>query len=182
MISFLQKQKQTLVTIGVTVIVMYSCAPPLSKIAKYGPVFENVMRSEMGIFRGFSLGNKIDSVQLKEPLKPIEADTDYLYYEIKPDSSYSYNITYNFDETGLDEIQSDIYINNVTVADDVFSKFKMYFDEHFGESQNHQGYTVWTVKSEKYGLIIINLSDESADYSADRAGGKISLWIYPDKD
>ncbi len=182
MISFFFKQKQIFVSFLLLVIIAGACTPPASKMAKYGPVFENVMRSENGVFRGFSLGDRMDSVQLNEPQKPIEADSAYLYYELKLDTTGSFNITYNFDENGLSEIQSDIYITNSATADEVFSKFKTYFDEHFGESQNHQGYSVWTVTSQKYGLVRINLSDESADFTADKAPGKISLWIYPDKE
>ena len=40
---------------------------------------------------------------------------------------------------------------------------------------------VWTVKSEKYGDVRINLSDESADFTIPGSPGKIALWIYPDK-
>jgi len=182
MISFFFKQKQIFVPVLLVIIIAGACTPPTSKMAKYGTVFESVMRSETGVFRGFSLGNKMDSVQLSETEKPIEADSGYLYYEMKLDTTGSFNITYNFDDMGLNEIQSDIYINSATSADEVFSKFKTYFDEHYGESQNHQGYAVWTVQSEKYGLIRINLSNESSDFTADKAPGKISLWIYPDKD
>ncbi len=151
-------------------------------MASYGPVFETVMRSETGVFRGFSLGDKQDSVRLKETVKPMETDSGYLYYELKLDTTGSFNITYNFDDEGLNEIQSDIYINNASKMDDVFSKFKSYFDEHYGASQTRQGYTVWTVKSEKYGEVRISLSNESSDFTVDKAPGKIALWIYPDKE
>ena len=179
---FLLKQKPEFTVLFLLTLLVYSCTTPASKMAKYGTVFESVMRSETGVFRGLSLGDKYDSVQLKETIKPIETDSDYLYYELKLDTTGSFNITYSFDESGLDEIQSDILINSPSSADEVFSKFKLYFDEHYGESQNNQGYIVWTVKSDKYGLVRINLSNESANFTAEKAPGKISLWIYPDKD
>ncbi len=182
MISLFLKHKQTVLALAGLIFILHSCTPPAPKASKYGPVFDSVMRSENGLFRGLNLGDKLDSVQLKETVKPIEADSGYLYYEMKLDTTGSFNITYNFDETGLNEIQSDIYINNAAAADEAFSKFKSYFDDHFGESQNHQGYTVWTVTSAKYGLVRINLSNESSDFTVEKAPGKISLWIYPDKD
>ncbi|MGZ4060968.1 MAG: hypothetical protein ACXVPU_18200, partial [Bacteroidia bacterium] len=58
--------------------------------------------------------------------------------------------------------------------------FKRYFDDHYGASQTHEDYTIWTVKSERYGTVRINLSDESADFTVPNSPGKISIWIYPD--
>jgi hypothetical protein len=43
------------------------------------------------------------------------------------------------------------------------------------------GFAVWTVKSAKFGDVRINLSDESADFTVENNPGKISIWIYPDK-
>ena len=182
MIPYINRRKTIQLTLLLLTVIVGSCTKPKSKMDGYGSVFDSVMRSEKGVFRGFSLGDNMQSVQMKETLKPIESDSGYLYYEVKLDTTGSYNITYNFDEHGLSEIQSDIYINNVANADAVFAKFKTYFDEHYGESQTLQGYTVWTVKSEKFGIVRINLSDESSDFTAKKAPGKISLWIYPDKE
>lgn len=159
-----------------------SCSHPTLKTSVPDSAFDTVMRSDKGVFRGFSLGDRFDTVQAKELLKPIESDSGYLYYEAKLDTIGSFNITYSFDEYGLNEIQSDIYINNAANADGVFSKFKSYFDEHYGNSESRQGFTVWTVKSKKYGVVRIDLSDESSDFTAKKAPGKISLWIYPEKE
>ena len=182
MISKYNFSEWGLISLLTATFFIVSCTQPKSKMAAYGPVFENVMHSESGVFRGFSLGDKFDSIRLKETVKPMEADSGYLYYEMKLDTTGSFNITYNFDEDGLNEIESDIYISNSKKADDVFSKFKAYFDAHYGESQSRQGYTIWTVKSEKYGEVRISLSDESSDFTVDKAPRKIALWIYPDKD
>ncbi len=160
---------------------VFSCTPSKSKLTEYGAVFEDVMISDVGVFRGYSLGDSLGFIQTKETAKPVEADTDYLYYEYKLNSEGSFNIAYNFDERGLNEIHSDIFINNADNADEIFNKFKTYFDEHYGASQTQMGFTVWSVKSEKYGEVKINLSNESANFTVDKAPGKISLWIYPDK-
>jgi hypothetical protein len=163
-------------------VIFSSCTKPKSKLAAYGPVFESVMISDTSVFRGINLGDKIASIQKKELATPTESDSAFLYYEYPLDSTGSFNITYNFDEEGLNEIQSDIFINNPDKADEIFLKFKTYFDEHYGESESHQGFTVWSVKSQKFGDVKLNLSDESADFTTANAPGKISLWIYPDKE
>jgi hypothetical protein len=66
--------------------------------------------------------------------------------------------------------------------DTVFNSFKRYFDDHFGKNETDMGYNVWTVKSEMYGDIKINLTDESSQFTTDKSPGKISIWMYPDKD
>lgn len=181
MLSFkIQKSKITILFLLLGFIIS-SCNEPKSALAEYGPIFEKVMISDTSVFRGFNFGDSLIFVQSKEANKPVEADKGYLYYEYKLDSEGSFNIAYNFDELGLNEIHSDIFINDADNADEVFNKFKTYFDEHFGASQAQMGFTIWSVKSEKYGEVVINLSNESTDFTIDKAPGKISLWIYPDK-
>jgi hypothetical protein len=183
---FLKHKQQSITVILLLIVCLSACTHSKSKLEIYGTVFSTVIRNDNGIFRGYNLGDKLDSVQSTETGKPLEMDTGYLYYENKIDSSNinigSYNITYNFDDSGLNEIQSDIFIKNADRADEVFNKFKSYFDEHYGASETHMGFNVWTVKSTKYNNVRINLSDESSDFSVDKAPAKISLWIYPDKD
>ena len=76
-----------------------SCATDNDPLTKYGTFVKSVMRSESGAFRGFNLGDTPDSVSLKEVSKPMDSDSSFLYYEYAIDSSGSYNITYNFDES-----------------------------------------------------------------------------------
>ncbi|MBL7883792.1 MAG: hypothetical protein JNL69_06965 [Bacteroidia bacterium] len=165
----------------IVLLLIVSCTEPQSELASYGPIFENVMISENGVFRGLSLGNSIDTVLSIEKSTAMEADEGYLYYEFSVDSSASYNIAYTFDEIGLSEIQSDIFINQSEQTEEVYNAFKSYFDKHYGTSQDHQGFAVWSVSSKKYGTVRINLSNESADFTIEDSPGKISLWIYPEK-
>lgn len=164
-------------------LALFSCHnTPKSKLGEYSPVLEKIVRSDVGAFRGFNLGDKVDSVKHNESSQPVEADEGYLYYEYKiDDTTGSYNITYTFDEHGLNEIQSDMFITNANNTDKIFNAFKTYFDDHYGPSELDMGYNVWTVKSEKFGDVKINLSDESTTLTTDHAPGKVAIWIYPDK-
>jgi len=159
-----------------------SCKNEKDPLKKYGPFVKSVMRSENGAFRGFNFGAQLDSVVAKEAAPATEADEGYLYYEYKINNTGSFNVTYDFDEKGLNEIQSDIFITDATQTDSVFNSFKSYFDDHFGAEETDMGYNVWSVKSDKFGDIKINLSDQSPSLSADKAPGKISISIYPDQD
>jgi hypothetical protein len=163
--------------------VVSSCKQPVkSPLAEYGTIFENVVRFDEDLFRGFNLGDSVSTVTAKELGKPKEQDENYLYYEYPVDSSTTYSVKYSFDERGLNEIESDIFItNNTNLTEETFNKFKSYFDNHYGESQTEGGYNVWTVKSEKYGDVRIDLSNEFPAFNDKNAKGKISLWIYTDK-
>lgn len=181
MLSFQKYLQKIAIVLLFLVFIVFSCTQPKSKLAQYGSVFENVMLSDVGAFRSFSFGDSLGLILSTETGKPIEKEVNYLYYEYKLTTVGSYNIAYDFDERGLSEIHSDIFITNAADADEVFYKFKTYFDLHYGSSQTEMGFNVWSVKSDKYGDVKINLSDESADFTADKAPGKISIWIYPDK-
>jgi hypothetical protein len=159
-----------------------ACEKEKEPLKKYGLFVEKVILTEEGAFRGFNFGEKIDTVIAREVSKASESDNGYLYYEYKIDDSGSFNITYDFDEEGLNEIQSDVYVKNTLQTDSVFNAFREYFDDHFGKSEVDMGYNVWSVRSETYGNIKINLADESADFTADKTPGKIAIWIYPDKE
>ncbi len=179
MLFFRQQQKNLAIVFLPFLIIISSCSNSKSKLKEYGAVFQSVVLSDEGVFRGFNLGDLQVEIQKNETAKPIEADTGYLYYEYKLDTVGSFNITYNFDDKGLNEIQSNIFINKADESETVFDKFKAYFDQHYGESESQMGFNVWSVKSEKYDEIKISLSNESTDFSTDLAPGKISLWIYP---
>ncbi len=179
MLFLKQSQKKFAIGFLPILFIISSCSNSKSKLKEYGPVFQSVMLSDEGVFRGVNMGDSQVEIQKNESAKPIEADTGYLYYEYKLDTVGTFNITYNFDDRGLNEIQSDIFINKSDQAEAIFDKFKTYFDQHYGDSESQMGFNVWTVKSEKYDEIKISLSDESTDFSTDQAPGKISLWIYP---
>jgi hypothetical protein len=173
---------RSLIFLGAILLLFtFSCTNPKSKLAEYGPVLENVMQSDIGAFRGFSLGEAFDTIKQTEKVEPIESDENYLYYEYSIDTLGSYNVAYNFEEKALNEIQADIFISNASKTEEVYNSFKKYFDLHYGVCEDHMGFAVWTVKSAKFGDVRINLSDESADFTVENNPGKISIWIYPDK-
>ena len=181
MIKILKQNQFLFIVFVFATLTFVSCQDEKSSSLKYDSFFKEVIRSENGVFRGLSLGVQLDSVLKIEKVKAIEADDSYLYYEFQVDTIGTYNITYTFNEKGLAEIQSDVFINNQTNTDGVFNAFKSYFDEHYGPSGTDMGYSVWSIKSDLFGEVKINLSNESADFSVPNSPGKVSIWIYPDK-
>lgn len=172
-----QYQKTAVIAFLPLLFIVSSCSK--SSLKEFGPVFQSVVLSDEGVFRGINLGDSQAAIEKKESVKPVESDSGYLYYEYKLDTTGSFNVTYNFDERGLNEIQSDIFINKSEQTEAIYDKFKAYFDEHYGDSESQMGFTVWTVKSEKYDEIKISITNENSDFTTDQAPGKISIWIYP---
>lgn len=161
-------------------IAVYSCNQE-QKPVDINSVPSIILGSNDGVFRGVNLGDSIVTVWRKETLKPIETDSGYLYYEyLLLDTIGSYNITYNFDEQGLYEIQSYIFINDAANTEMVLNGLKKHFDKYYASTQADMGFNAWSVKSDKVGAVKINLSDESNDFTIENAPGKLSLWIYKD--
>lgn len=161
---------------------LISCSEKQPEPTNPDVIPEAVILSDEGVFRTMNLGDDLNTVLKKEKSQPLETDSAYLYYEYAlPDSTGSFNVTYNFDEKGLFEIQSIIFINNPASTEQVLSRFKSYFDKYYGSSQTEMGFSIWSVKSEKFDHVKINLSDESSDFTIDNAPGKLSLWIYKEE-
>ncbi|MGB3949011.1 MAG: hypothetical protein WBM13_13585 [Bacteroidia bacterium] len=167
---------------AIITLLLISCSDKNTTTEVLNHFAEKVIGNNEGVFRGLNLGDNLNKVQKSEEAQLLEADSAYLYYEYFLDDSIgSYNITYNFDEKGLYEIQSSIFINDADQTENVINQFKSYFDKFYGTSVSEMGFNVWSVKSEKFGQVKINLRDESANYTVEGAPGKISLWIYKEE-
>ena len=144
------------------------------KLAAYGEHLEKIVKTEEGIFRGLYLGMALKNVKEKETIGLSDEDSSYLYYEIPLDSSNSFTLAYDFDEKGLKEIQSDVFMKNEDQFNELLNKFKMYFDDKYGKAENANGFWVWAKKAEKEDNIKITLTDESSDFQYN----KLSLNVY----
>ena len=156
-----------------------SCSNPESSLSSYGVVFNSVVRSDEGVFRGYHLGDSQETIQVSEVDQPIDVEDGYLYYEYQIDTIGVFNISYIFNEEGLKEVQSEVYIDDADKVAGALKNFQRYFDNHYGESESQKGFKVWSVKSEKYTEVKISLSDESIDFTTENAPGKFSILIYP---
>ncbi|MCE3277844.1 MAG: hypothetical protein K0S44_35 [Bacteroidetes bacterium] len=174
---------KNLLSLTIILLFVFSACSKKGKdpLKKYGTFVSTVIKVDSGAFRGLHFGDKMETVLLKETTKASEADENYLYFEYKIDTMGSFDIAYDFDEEGLSEILSYVYIKDISKIDSVFNSFKTYFDDHYGSNETQMGYNVWTVKSQGRGDIHINLSDESANFTTDGAPGKLSISIYSDK-
>lgn len=139
-------------------------------------VFEKINTSEKGDFRGIFIRSSIAEVKQTEKNIPKNAEDDYLFYEIPiSENEEYYTLGYSFNEKGLYEILSDIYLKKPDDALKLFQQIKENFQTRFGNPQQEDDRTVvWTIKTEKSNEVEVTLSDESENYDS----GKISISFY----
>jgi len=160
--------------IGLSCVLFSSCADQQHPSPK--PDFmQQIIKDSTSFFRGIDLDMTLAAVKSKEDTIPSEEEGDYLFYEVKVDSSNSYTISYSFDDKGLSEVQVDIFIDNEKKAADLYTGFKNYFDRKLGQGDSKNGFTTWIKKEEQQsGEREVELLDESGDYNY----GKLSLSFY----
>jgi len=156
-------------------LLLSSCTK--SPLEEYGETFEEVMKSDTGLFRGTSLGISRKEIKGIEVSGLKEEDTnegiDFLFYEFVVDSSISYNVAYYFENNRLNNIEADIYLLNEPEAAELFNSFKRYFEKKYGKAETDGDFFLWIAKS-KSGKARIALADESPSYKR----GKLTLVIH----
>jgi hypothetical protein len=160
----------------VLLCLLMACSCGKSPLAVYGPDFATIMRTDTGLFRGISMGRSKEVIKALEPSGLKEADssdgTDYLFYELKIDSTISYTIAYNCPDNKLNNIAADIYLLNEPQASTLYDSFKAYFEKKYGSSLADGDFLLWTIHSSG-STTRIELADESPTYKR----GKITLVI-----
>ncbi len=153
-----------------------ACHCGKSPLAPYGKTFETIMKSDTGIFRGTNFRMSSEDIKAIESDAPKEEDANdginYLFYELKADSSTSYTLAYNCPNNKLKSIETDIYLLNEPQAADVFNSFKKYFDTRYGNSLTSGDFFIWSATTSS-GKIKVELADESPTYKR----GKITLVV-----
>ncbi len=149
-----------------------------SELAVYGPTFESIMRSDTALFRGVGMGMSKAGIKQMEPEEALkEEDTedsvDYLFYELKVDTSVSYTVAYNFPDSKLGSIEVDIYLQNEPQGAELFNTFKQYFEKKYGKGIVDGDFVNYNCTS-RGRQVQISLADESPTYKK----GKLTLVIH----
>ncbi len=160
----------------VFICLLMACSCGRSPLSVYGPAFETIMRSDTGLFRGMNMHLSKESIKALEPGGLKEDDstggTDYLFYELKIDTTISYTLAYYCPDNKLNNIAADIYLLNEPQAAELFNSFKSWFEKKYGVPQTDGDFFLWTIQTSE-GKIRIELADESPTYKK----GKITLVI-----
>lgn len=147
-----------------------------SALVPYGSVFEKIMKTDSGIFRGVSIGMPIEEIKSREGKKAEEEEVNdgvnYLVYNNVVDSSSNYSVTYLCPGGKVNEINADIYLVSEEEGVIVFESFKKYFQDTYGKYETDGDFYLWTVPIAN-SKAQIAIADESATYKK----GKITLII-----
>lgn len=129
-------------------------------------LLSHIAGEQGGHFRGATIGDSPQDIvdfELAKPAKTTEEELVYRFEIPETDSGY-FEVFYQFDQYGLFEIQVDIYLFDRERTAELFSDFRGYFNELYGESTMDSGYTTWKTLSKRKYEINVSLIDESEDY------------------
>ena len=123
---------------------------------------EKIMRSAQGgDFRGVSIGDDRESVKSAENATSVYSMPDELVYRMDPegDDSTWYEISYNFNQQGLYDINIEIFPKNDSNVAALKDDFVSYYLKKYGDCKNYNGYCQWRAMTENGHIVSITLTD-----------------------
>lgn len=117
--------------------------------------------SQGGDFRGVRIGDRPEDVLKLEDAESVYSMPDELVYRIPPDSKDStwYEISYNFDDDGLYDIQLDIYPKSDSGVESLKRDFIQYYISKYGDCRHSEGYCEWRSMTDNGRIVSITLAD-----------------------
>lgn len=116
---------------------------------KKSPLFNEIIKSEKGHFRGVELGAKIEDVRLAEnPDFLLDNMPQYLHYDYEISMGNSYTVTYDFMEEILYEIEVAVYFDLDDDAKKLMQEYVDYFNQKHGNNKREEdGFLTWKTTS-----------------------------------
>jgi hypothetical protein len=98
-----------------------------------------------GDFRGIRLGDKPKLIKRAEESSSVYSMPDELIYRFESNEADStwYEISYNFNEDGLNHISLDVYPKSAELKDHLFTDFESYYNTRFGEGKKSATHQEW---------------------------------------
>lgn len=131
-----------------------------------GTTAEQILRSaEGGDFRGVSIGDDRNEVRNAENATSVYSMPDELVYRIDPggkDSTW-YEISYNFNQAGLYDINLEIYPKSDSGISQLKNDFISYYLNKYGDCKYYNGYCQWRAMTENGHIVSITLTDTISD-------------------
>jgi hypothetical protein len=101
--------------------------------------------SKGGDFRGVRLGDKPKFIKRKEESSSVYSMPDELIYRFEPNEADStwYEISYNFNEDGLNHISLDVFPQSEELKEHLLADFESYYMERYGSSKRSSSQQEW---------------------------------------
>ncbi|MCC6599100.1 MAG: hypothetical protein IT223_00325 [Crocinitomicaceae bacterium] len=126
-----------------------------------GAAEEILKSSGRGDFRGVKMGDHIDNVRQKEGSGFVYSMPDELVYRIPASGldSIWYEISYNFNEQGLYNINLEVYGKNHDVLEEITKSFSEYYGRRYGAPSVSFASLKWRTMTDNGRYVNITLKD-----------------------
>lgn len=121
-----------------------------------------LLPSKGGDFRGVHLGDKPKSIKRKEEASSVYSMPDEIIYRFntgEADSTW-YEISYNFNQDGLNHISLDVFPESIELKEHLFNDFVQYYNQRYGLLKNMQRHVEWRGLTEQGKFIVVSLMQE----------------------
>lgn len=121
------------------------------------------LTGEDGGLRGAAMGDNIRTIMAREANNIVHQMPDELTARIpinQKDSTY-YDITYNFNDSGLYVIDMDIYPKDSSDGRIIFDQFSAYYNRRYGKALQEGGLFQWETYSSRQTIVEITISDQA---------------------
>jgi len=139
------------------VLMLFSCA---NTVEEKGA--RKILKSSKGgDFRGVNIGDKPSDVVGSEEVNSVYSMPDEIVYRIESEGEDStwYEISYNFNEAGLYNIQLEVFPKNETHLLLYKKDFIRYYKEKYGDCAYLNGYCEWRALTNNGNSVNITLTD-----------------------
>lgn len=122
---------------------------------------EAILQPEKGgDFRGVRIGDKLKLVRRNEQATSVYSMPDELIYRFEPDEADStwYEISYSFNEDGLNHINLDVYPASSELQEHLLEDFMAHYKQRYGDGKLLASHVEWRAMTEQGHLVTISLS------------------------
>lgn len=118
--------------------------------------------SKGGDFRGVHIGDKPKSIKRKEEASSVYSMPDELIFRFEPDEADStwYEISYNFNQDGLNHINLDVFPKSEELREHLYQDFVNYYNQRYGEHKTTHRHVEWRGLTEQGKFITVSLLKE----------------------
>lgn len=141
---------------------LLACNEPETPASGVDELIEN---AEQGDVRGIQIGDEWIEVKAREEQNVVYSMPDELICRVPlnmKDSTF-YEISYNFEEGEVYNIELDFFPQDQQEVDQLYQKFKKFYDDKYGVTTEDDKYTVWYTISSRHIDLEISMTDESME-------------------
>jgi len=112
-----------------------------------------------GDFRGIRLGDKPKIIKRQEETSSVYSMPDELIYRFEANEADStwYEISYSFNEDGLNHIGLDVYPQSDELREHLFVDFISYYDQRYGSNKTNSSRHEWRGLTEQGHYVTVSL-------------------------